>query len=131
MAKAISTVEVIGKGSVKATGQAVYGVTSSSEPGHVHLVTWSPTAHQWECDCAAYAFRRRCAHLRELSARLAVELRRRDAEVAAANIGPDDTFAITPAGRAALAEWRTRKEAEEQRNTAPRRGPRAFSVLKQ
>ncbi len=118
-----SPVTIIGKGRVKASGQPVYAATSASTPGRVYLIAW--TTAGWECGCAQYQFRRTsCAHVRALSARLADELRRRDAETAAANIGPDDTFTLTDKGRAALAEWRQRKVLdlpERLSDTAPRR----------
>lgn len=120
-------IEIVGHGKVRKTGQPVYAATSASEPGRVHLIVWTPVG--WECDCAAFRFRRgaSCSHVRALSARLADELRRREAEVAAAKIGPDDTFTLTAKGRAALAEWRKEKEVRE---TSSRRGPAAFSLMK-
>jgi hypothetical protein len=127
--KAISPVEIVGKGTRKSDHAPVYAATSASELGKFHLIAW--TAQGWECECAAFVWRKRCSHVRALSARLAVELRQRDAAVAAAQIGPDDAFSITATGRAALAEWRARKEQEAQRDTAPRRGPQPFSLMRQ
>lgn len=128
--KQVRPVEIVGHGKVKATWQPVYAATSASEPGRVHLIVWTPVG--WECDCAAFKFRRgaSCSHVRALSARLAEQLRRRDAEVAAAQFGPNDTFTLTDKGRAALAEWRKRKEEQAKRETSPRRGPASFSILK-
>ena len=106
-ASVISPVEIVGKGIVKATGAPVYGATSASEPSRLHLIIWSPTAHEWECDCPRWAYRRRCRHVEALNARLANE-----------RVGM-----VTAKGRAALASYH--------RDTSPRRGPAAFSLLRQ
>lgn len=108
--KQVAPVEIVGKGIVKATGAPVYGATSASEPNRLHLIIWSPTAHQWDCDCAQWAYRHRCRHVDALNACLAGE-----------RVG------LTDKGREYLAAHR----AEQDHATAPRRGPQAFSLMRQ
>jgi hypothetical protein len=66
--KQVAPVEIVGKGIVKATGAPVYGATSASEPNRLHLTIWSPTAHQWDCDCW-WPGRRTSARAAKLQAR--------------------------------------------------------------
>lgn len=82
-------VVIAGKGIVKATGAPVYGATSASEPGRLHLIVWEADRHMWACDCARWHWRHSCRHVAALNVRLARE-----------------------------------------RDTTPRRGPPAFSLLK-
>lgn len=103
------SVEIVGRGTVKATGLPIYGATSASEPNRLHLIVWSPTAHEWECDCARWAYHRQCRHVDALNERLATE-----------------RVSLTAKGRAVLAAQRAGHDCA----TAPRRGPHPFSLLK-
>lgn len=75
-------VEVVAKGTRKSDGATLYGVTSASELGRLHLVVWNEAAQKWECDCAGFAWRSRCRHVRAVADRqIAEQAMRRDSSM--------------------------------------------------
>jgi hypothetical protein len=121
-ARAISGVEISGKGTRRSDGAMLYGATSSSEPGRLHLIVWEERQQAWLCDCAGYAFRHHCRHVDALRFHLAAQ-RQAQAEP----ISPEDRFSLTEKGKVALAEHRAQAERREQ--SMLRQRP-AFSLLK-
>lgn len=73
VARPVSPVEIVGKGTVKTTGAVCFGATSASEPNRLHLLIWDGAAHEFSCDCVSYAYRHRCRHVAALNVRLAAE----------------------------------------------------------
>lgn len=121
-ARAISGVEIGGKGTRKSDGASLFGATSSSEPGRLHLIVWEQDSEAWECDCAGYAFRHHCRHVEALRVHLAAQ---RLAVVE--SVAPDDRWSLTEKGAIVLAQHRAQSAKREQ---SRRQGPRAFSLLK-
>jgi hypothetical protein len=121
-ARAISGVEISGKGTRKSDGATLYGATSSSEPGRLHLIVWEERQQAWVCDCAGYAFRGHCQHVDAFRVHLAAQH-----AASVEPVDPEDRFSLTEKGAVALAEYRAQRELREQ--SMPRqRG--AFSILK-
>jgi hypothetical protein len=117
-ARAISGVEISGKGTRKGDGATLYGATSASEPNRLHLIVWEASQEAWTCDCAGYAFRHHCRHVDALCFHLAAE------HVALVEpVSSEDRWSLTEKGAVALAEHRTRRES------SMRRGPAAFSLF--
>lgn len=111
-ARAISGVQIVGQGHIKATGAVCYGATSASEVDTLHLIAWNEQASEWQCDCAGYAFRHKCRHVDALAVRLACE-----------------KWRLTEKGQAVLEAERALEEARK-RVQSMRRGPAAFSILR-
>jgi hypothetical protein len=54
VARTLAPVEVTGKGTRKSDGAPLYGCTSASEPGKLHVVVWEQAQTAWVCDCPHY-----------------------------------------------------------------------------
>jgi hypothetical protein len=68
-----SPVLIAGKGTRKSDGAPLYGVTSASEPGKLHIVVWEAAQSVWVCDCPRYQWRRTCRHVDAVKARISIE----------------------------------------------------------
>jgi hypothetical protein len=121
-ARAITAVEISGKGTRKNDGATVYGATSASGPGRLHLIVWEERQQAWVCDCAGYAFRKHCRHVDALRFHLAAQ---HAAEVEP--VSADDRWSLTEKGAVALAQYRAERERREM--SLPRQRD-AFSILK-
>jgi hypothetical protein len=114
-----SEVKIAGKGVRKTDSAPVYAVTSASEPARLHLVVWDLASAEWQCDCPRWHWRHHCRHIEAVNARLAEQR----------------SGVLTSVGAAALQAWRDAQREHpitaRPSDSAPRRGPAAFSLLKQ
>jgi hypothetical protein len=109
-----------------------FWVNSRSEPGAEHTVY--VLASRLACDCPGSRFRGTCAHrliVRKAPEAEALTVRKAEAFAEAeAELG----YVLTAKGRKALQQWRDAQAAHppmvRPSDTAPRRSPRAFSILK-
>ncbi len=121
-------VRIAGKGYRRRDLAPLYAVTSGSDASRVWIVVWEAARSEWVCGCPHFTFRRTCKHATVVKARLAEERTRRLQPVQATDAAGEETrWAITPAGRVALAQYESERERRE---TSMRRGPQAFSILK-
>ncbi len=113
-------VRIAGKGYRRRDLAPLYAVTSGSDATRVWIVVWEAAQSEWVCGCPHFTFRHTCKHANVVKARLEVEREQAMSE---------ERWAITPLGSAALAHHDAERLRRD-RETSPRRGPQAFSILK-
>ncbi len=122
--------QVLGTGVLyNGTGHAFCLVSSSSEPGRVHVVEYLPGG-RLTCDCKSYHYRGRCAHVAAvvtLQQRLeSVEQAEQGVASSAGRAGEDVVSHVAPASR----EARPASCSHPGDTAMLRRNNRPFSILK-